>query len=98
MLRPLLATWYSCTQQLGDTELSIRLLVEMLGHGEYGISITFPEIECTAPLPGLSDGEDPGSLERSLLTVLKVISHVLVLFVLFLELSGPSGHGSPEYR
>ncbi|KAF9012565.1 glutathione transferase omega-1 [Cyathus striatus] len=32
MLRPLLSTWYSCAQQLGDVELSIKLLVEMLGH------------------------------------------------------------------
>ncbi|KAF8911521.1 Gryzun, putative trafficking through golgi-domain-containing protein [Gymnopilus junonius] len=32
MLRPLLSTWYACAQQLGDVELSIRLLVEMLGH------------------------------------------------------------------
>ncbi|KAJ6589938.1 Gryzun, putative trafficking through golgi-domain-containing protein [Mycena vulgaris] len=33
LLRPLLATWYACAQQLGDVELSIRLLVEMLGYG-----------------------------------------------------------------
>ncbi|KAI0050806.1 hypothetical protein FA95DRAFT_1676484 [Auriscalpium vulgare] len=33
MLKPLLATWYACAQQLGDVELSVRLLVEMLGHG-----------------------------------------------------------------
>ncbi|PPQ93844.1 hypothetical protein CVT25_013553 [Psilocybe cyanescens] len=32
MLRPLLSTWYACAQQLGDVELSIKLLVEMLGH------------------------------------------------------------------
>lgn len=35
LLRPLLSTWYSCAQQLGDVELSVRLLVEMLGHGFY---------------------------------------------------------------
>jgi len=34
MLRPLLATWYACAQQLADVELGIRLLVEMLGHGK----------------------------------------------------------------
>lgn len=34
ILRPLLATWYACAQQLGDVELSVRLLVEMLGHGQ----------------------------------------------------------------
>nr|GAT57844.1 glutathione transferase omega-1 [Mycena chlorophos] len=33
LLRPLLATWYACAQQMGDVELSIRLLVEMLGYG-----------------------------------------------------------------
>ncbi|KAF8633400.1 hypothetical protein AX17_004571 [Amanita inopinata Kibby_2008] len=32
LLRPLLSTWYACAQQLGDVELSIRLLLEMLGH------------------------------------------------------------------
>ena len=33
LLRPLLATWYSGAQQMGDVELSVRLLFEMLGHG-----------------------------------------------------------------
>jgi hypothetical protein len=33
MLRPLLVTWYRCAQQLGDVELSIKILVEMLAHG-----------------------------------------------------------------
>ncbi|KAJ7647712.1 Gryzun, putative trafficking through golgi-domain-containing protein [Roridomyces roridus] len=33
LLRPLLSTWYACAQRLGDVELSIRLLVEMLGYG-----------------------------------------------------------------
>ncbi|KAJ7503038.1 Foie gras liver health family 1-domain-containing protein [Mycena galericulata] len=33
LLRPLLATWYACAQRLGDVELSISLLVEMLGYG-----------------------------------------------------------------
>ncbi|KAK7036442.1 hypothetical protein VNI00_011639 [Paramarasmius palmivorus] len=32
LLRPLLSTWYRCAQQLGDVDLSVRLLVEMLGH------------------------------------------------------------------
>ena len=35
MLRSLLETWYSCAQKLGDVELSVRLLVEMLGHGSH---------------------------------------------------------------
>ena len=34
MLRPLLSTWYACAQQLGDIDLSVTLLLEMLGHGE----------------------------------------------------------------
>ncbi|KAF7321602.1 hypothetical protein MKEN_00681300 [Mycena kentingensis (nom. inval.)] len=33
LLQPLLSTWYKCAQQMGDVELSIRLLVEMLGYG-----------------------------------------------------------------
>ena len=33
MLRPLLTTWYKCAQRLGDVELSVRILVEMLAHG-----------------------------------------------------------------
>jgi hypothetical protein len=33
LLRPLLTTWYKCAQQLGDVELSVRILVEMLAHG-----------------------------------------------------------------
>ena len=32
-LRPLLTTWYKCAQQLGDVELSVKILVEMLAHG-----------------------------------------------------------------
>jgi trafficking protein particle complex subunit 11 len=33
MLRPLLTTWYKCAQRLGNVELSVRILVEMLAHG-----------------------------------------------------------------
>ncbi|KAH9944784.1 Gryzun, putative trafficking through golgi-domain-containing protein [Amylocystis lapponica] len=33
LLRPLLSTWYACAQQMGDMELSVRLLFEMLGCG-----------------------------------------------------------------
>ncbi|KAG6866197.1 hypothetical protein C0991_007222 [Blastosporella zonata] len=32
LLQPLLSTWYGCARELGDIELSIRLLIEMLGH------------------------------------------------------------------
>ncbi|KAF8627616.1 hypothetical protein AX15_004317 [Amanita polypyramis BW_CC] len=33
MLRPLLSTWYSCAQRLGEVELSVKLLLEMMGLG-----------------------------------------------------------------
>ncbi|CDO69602.1 hypothetical protein BN946_scf184875.g5 [Trametes cinnabarina] len=33
LLQPLLTQWYACAQQLGDVELSVKLLIEMLGHG-----------------------------------------------------------------
>ena len=33
ILRPLLLTWYACAQQQGDMELSVQLLIEMLGRG-----------------------------------------------------------------
>lgn len=32
MLRPLLVTWYACARQLGDVELCIKLLLEMMGY------------------------------------------------------------------
>lgn len=35
LLQPILSIWYACAQQLGDVELSVKLLVEMLGHGRY---------------------------------------------------------------
>lgn len=31
LLKPLLSTWYSCAQRMGDVELSIKLLIEMMG-------------------------------------------------------------------
>ncbi|KAJ2918543.1 hypothetical protein MD484_g1826, partial [Candolleomyces efflorescens] len=31
MLNPLLSRWYSCAQRMGDVELSIKLLLEMMG-------------------------------------------------------------------
>jgi hypothetical protein len=37
MLRPLLSTWYACAQKLGDVELTVRLLVEMIGYGKYRV-------------------------------------------------------------
>jgi hypothetical protein len=34
ILRPLLSTWYACAQKLGDVELMVTLLVEMIGYGK----------------------------------------------------------------
>ena len=34
VLQPLLSIWYSCAQQTGNMELSVQLLLEMLGHGK----------------------------------------------------------------
>ncbi|KAG7091150.1 hypothetical protein E1B28_010203 [Marasmius oreades] len=33
LLVPLLSTWYACAERLGDVDLCVRLLVEMLGYG-----------------------------------------------------------------
>ncbi|KAL5532043.1 hypothetical protein ACEPAF_5607 [Sanghuangporus sanghuang] len=33
LLSPLLSTWYACSQQLGDVEMSVRLLVEVIARG-----------------------------------------------------------------
>jgi hypothetical protein len=35
MLRPLFPTWYDCAKKLGDVELTVRLLVEMIGYGAW---------------------------------------------------------------
>ncbi|KAH7910026.1 Gryzun, putative trafficking through golgi-domain-containing protein [Hygrophoropsis aurantiaca] len=43
MLRPLLATWYSCAQKLGDVDSTVRLLVEMIGYGDIDEPGTFQE-------------------------------------------------------
>ncbi|KAF8549955.1 hypothetical protein OG21DRAFT_1420431 [Imleria badia] len=34
MLRPLFPTWYACAKKLGDVELTVRLLIEMIGYGD----------------------------------------------------------------
>ncbi|KAF5386217.1 hypothetical protein D9615_002311 [Tricholomella constricta] len=32
LLHPLLSTWHACARELGDVELRVKLLIEMLGH------------------------------------------------------------------
>lgn len=71
MLRPLLSTWYACAQQLGDVELSVRLLVEMLGHGRLVFAAILYQANGSCGL-GVGGSEDPGTLEEDLLAVLKV--------------------------
>jgi trafficking protein particle complex subunit 11 len=72
MLLPLLSTWYKCAQQLGDMELGVRLLLEMLAHGNVashfsGQSSNAFDIGTTAT------DDEPDAIEEDLLAVLKVI-------------------------
>lgn len=69
MLRPLLLTWYSCAKQLRDVELSIKLLIEMLGHGGYKFMHLY---QVNHDLIDEPDSEDPNLLEEDLVAVLKV--------------------------
>lgn len=39
MLRPLFTAWYACAQKLGDVELTVKLLVEMIAYGTGLISV-----------------------------------------------------------
>ena len=48
LLRPLLATWYACAQQLGDVELGMRLLLEMMGHGKLDITFSTCLVWCVS--------------------------------------------------
>ena len=43
MLRPLFPTWYTCAKKLGDVEMTVRLLVEMIGYGAWMSSFV---VEC----------------------------------------------------
>ena len=76
MLRPLLLTWYACAKQLRDVELSIKLLIEMLGHGK---SIFMQLYQVNHDLIDEPDSEDPSLLEEDLVAVLKVC--ILIVFV-----------------
>jgi trafficking protein particle complex subunit 11 len=69
MLRPLLSTWYACAQQLGDVEISVKLLVEQLGQGYSHLLALFFVIEEAIDVLG---AEDPNSIEEDLLSILKV--------------------------
>lgn len=41
ILRPLFPTWYACAKKLGDVELTVKLLVEMIGYGAWMSDFTF---------------------------------------------------------
>jgi hypothetical protein len=69
MLRPLLSTWYACAQQIGDVDLSVKLLFEQLGQGHLHFLTTPPLLMA---LLDLSTTEDPNSIEEDLLAILKV--------------------------
>ena len=71
MLRPLLSTWHACAKQLGDVELTIKLLVELLGHGAYFVT-TMQLYQVYLNLIDEPNSEDPSSLEEDLVAVLKV--------------------------
>ena len=74
VLRPLLSVWYSCAQQTGNVELSVQLLLEMLGHGEtQDCSLPFclfVNLFGTEPGPGIDDVEDLGEALYGVLNVL----------------------------
>jgi hypothetical protein len=70
MLRPLLKTWYMCAQQIGDVELSVRLLLEMLANG-YCEWIVF-EGRRRVLIRSVADPAEPLALTEDLQAVLKV--------------------------
>lgn len=72
VLRPLLSIWYSCAQQTGSMELSVQLLLEMLGHGEsqYCLFCSNSQFSPTGQGLGIDDAEH---LEETLYGVLNVL-------------------------
>lgn len=76
MLRPLLSTWYACAQQMGDVELSVKLLVEQLAQGHSHFSALFLFLNRDTDS---STTEDPNALEEDLLNLLKVYLLLLLM-------------------
>ncbi|KAG6879137.1 hypothetical protein C0992_004954 [Termitomyces sp. T32_za158] len=83
LLWPLLSTWYACARELGDIELSIKLLVEMLGHGRYFI-LVFKNVNTESLSHADANNAEGSHCVEDLLAILKVDSLVF-LFVLFTE-------------
>lgn len=72
MLVPLLSTWYKCVQQLGDMELGVQLLLEMLAHGRNYNRIDV-DLLLTNTLAEVNIADDePDAIQEDLLAVLKV--------------------------
>ena len=71
MLRPLFPTWYTCAKKLGDVELTVRLLVEMIGYGAFGWLIP-SSLDVDLASRVIGDIDEPGTLQEDLLTLLKV--------------------------
>jgi len=69
MLRPLLTTWFSCAKQLGDVELSIRLLFEMMGQGLCIYLFFFPSFHL---LSDVVEQEAFENLQEDLIVMLQV--------------------------
>jgi hypothetical protein len=70
MLQPLLSTWYKCAQQMGDVELSVSLLLEMIACGYCQLPYTHAADIGTDH--SSADSEDPDALCDDLMAVLKV--------------------------
>jgi hypothetical protein len=64
-------TWHSCSLKSGDVELSIKLLIEMLGHGNshkfcVGFVLNCLWLEST-------EGDEAAQLEKDLVEIFEVI-------------------------
>lgn len=86
MLRSLLSTWYTCAQQLGAVDVSIKILVEMLGHGasRCWIELSITDHFILMWLETKED-EEPGKLVDELLTVLRVSVKYFTLTSLLID-------------
>ena len=71
MLRPLFPTWYVCAKKLGDVELTVRLLVEMIEYGASGWLIPSTlDVDLASRVIG--DIDEARTLQGDLLALLKV--------------------------
>ena len=71
ILHPLLSQWYMSAQKMGGVDLSVKLLVEMLGHGT-PLAMQDVSYPLFSICPGPKAEDDSNTLQVNLLTVLKV--------------------------